>query len=54
MAIELWHIVHDVIQQQVRIAAGKKPMLAAAVTDGQTVKTTELDDREHGYDAGKT
>jgi putative transposase len=36
-----WHVIHDRLRGEVRVAAGKRCQPSAGVIDSQAVKTTE-------------
>lgn len=45
-----WQKIHDVLREEIRIAAGREPTPSAAVLDSQSVKATE----KRGSAAGTT
>jgi putative transposase len=47
-----WKIIHDLLRQAVRKAAGKRPQPTAAILDSQTVRSADQAG-ERGYDAAK-
>lgn len=49
-----WIRIHDALRDQVRLAAGRNPLPAAAVIDSQSVRGADtVPGRSRGYDAGK-